>query len=192
MPHFENDPQWSTAAPSSDPSASLPARSGPGMATRLGSGGPAVTRWTVAAIAWAALFSAVHWYWAFGGRAGLGASTAEADAALQTPLFAAYNLGVAATTAALAAGLWWTRPGRRERIAGRRILLDWVLVAGAILLAARGGLGVCLMILDVVRGEGDHPSLLLVVIEPYFLLGGLILGFTWLARRRPGLGAPRP
>lgn len=178
----ENDASTSLPNPPSDP-VRPPDSSVPGLAARPGTAGPTAGRWTVGAIAWAALFSAVHWYWALGGRAGLGASTAAADAALETSWFAAYNVGVAAVTAALAAWLWWTRPGPQARTLGRRTALDWVLVAGAVLLAARGGLGLCLMLLDVVRGEGDYPSPLLVAVEPYFLLGGFILGFTWLTRR---------
>ncbi|GAA1560826.1 hypothetical protein GCM10009789_12650 [Kribbella sancticallisti] len=147
-------------------------------------------KWTPAAIVWAGLFSALHWWWAVGGRSGLGASTSAADAALETPWFAAYNLGVALASAALAVWLWRTRPERRADTIGARSRLNWALVTVAVLLVARGGVGVCLMLFDVLRGEGDHSSLLLVAIEPYFLLGGLILGFTWRTRHRWPAGAP--
>lgn len=48
--------------------------------------------WALLAGAWSVIFAALHFYWALGGRAGLGAQTAAADAALQQGWFAAYNL----------------------------------------------------------------------------------------------------
>lgn len=48
--------------------------------------------WSVLVGGWSLVFAAPHFYWALGGRAGLGAQAAAADAALQQSWFAIYNL----------------------------------------------------------------------------------------------------
>ena len=60
--------------------------------------------WLILVTAWSLVFAAPHFYWALGGRAGLGLEVDAADAALQQGWFAAYNLaagGLAVLGAAL-------------------------------------------------------------------------------------------
>lgn len=45
--------------------------------------------WCVLVGTWSLVFAAPHFYWASGGRAGLGVEAAAADAALQQTWFAA-------------------------------------------------------------------------------------------------------
>lgn len=66
--------------------------------------------WCVAVVTWSVIFAAPHFSWALGGRAGLGAQAAAADAALQQGWFAAYNLA-AGFLAVLGAGMALASPG---------------------------------------------------------------------------------
>ena len=121
---------------------------------------------------WALAFAAIHWYWAVGGRAGLGEQTSAADAALSTGWFAAYNLGVAAVST-LVCGLTASavRP-RLNRIARRR--LAHLCLVGAIVLSARGVVGIALLVPEILSGEIERRPLILQLIEPGFLLGGAL------------------
>jgi hypothetical protein len=147
------------------------------------------TRAKAAAVCiWTAVFSLIHWYWSLGGRAGLGAEAAEADAAFATSWFAVYNAGVAALSLAVCALVGfaiWRPTGKRTRGRVARLML---LVA--ILLLIRGLLGVTLLVPEIVKGTvGERPWMLLLI-EPYFLLGGALFAVLWLSLR-PSV-APRP
>ena len=148
---------------------------------------PPQRRWSpalgpsVLVIVWSLLFAAPHLYWAMGGRAGLGAEAAEADAALGETAFFIYNLavtGLAMCGATIAVVL--RRAGPRLR----NLLLLASAVASALLLL-RGAIGLTLLGLSVLRStfDGQTPVLLLAI-EPWFLIGGLAYGAMVLRQRR--------
>ena len=151
-------------------------------AQRARSAGPSST-WPVAAIVWSAVFGLVHLYWAGGGRRGLGGSADDADAALAAGWFQLYNLSTAAL-AVCGAGLAATllRPG----IA--RVTSRWVgrlAVAAAVVLLARGTLGTVLLIAEAVGDDpAEHRPVLLVLVEPWFVLGGIVFTGVWRVARR--------
>lgn len=136
-------------------------------------------RAAVAAVLWSAAFAAIHVYWASGGRRGLGTVATEADDALATGWFAVYNAGVAvlsigAAVAAAAAGL------RRTSDRVLRLVRTLFLAAAAVLLV-RGCVGIAALLADAVNGgRGPAPPLILVLIEPSFVVGGL--AFASVAR----------
>lgn len=139
--------------------------------------------WSILVGAWSLVFAAPHFYWAWGGRAGLGAQAAAADAALEQSWFAAYNmaagcLGVAGALVAIV--LAATLGGDQMR----RLLLMASAVASAVLFL-RGALGLTLLGVSLLDGAPDQQtSAVLLAIEPYFLLGGLVFGGMVLNQRR--------
>jgi len=139
---------------------------------------PTSSPWAVAALVWSAIFAAVHLYWAAGGRGGLGGSSDEADVALATGWFQLYNLVTAVLAlagAALAALL--LRPGVSQR--ATRWIARLAAVAAVVLLL-RGVLGVVMLVIETL---GDGPSeprpMLLLLVEPWFVLGGIVFGGVW-------------
>jgi hypothetical protein len=137
------------------------------------------------AVAWSALFAAVHVYRAIGGRAGLGNEADAADEALATGWFAAYNASVS-VLAVLGAGIAVVL---LRRPAARR-WARWPTAIGGCLLLARGGLGTLLLVDAVDGGIEDAPPLVLLAIEPAFLVGGL--AYVALARSAPHAGRRDP
>lgn len=146
-----------------------------------------VRAWCLAVGVWSVVFAAPHFYWAAGGRAGLGSQAAAADAALAQTWFAAYNLaagvlGVAGALLAAALAQRWAGP----RV--RRWLLAAAILAGAVLLA-RGVIGTALLAVDQ-GGDlsgGQIPPILLAI-EPWFILGGL--AYAQMARTQRRAGGP--
>lgn len=139
--------------------------------------------WFVLVGTWSLLFAAPHFYWAWGGRAGLGAQAAAADAALQQNWFAAYNLAARCmgVAGALVAFVLATRWGGSQV---RRLLLMASAVASAVLLL-RGALGLTLLGISVLDGAPDEQTpAVLLAIEPYFVLGGLAFGGMVRNQRR--------
>lgn len=139
-------------------------------ASRAAAGSP---WWGGVACVWALLFAAPHFYWAAGGRWGLGAQAAAADQALQQRWFFTYNLLVGVLSvggAVLAVAL--ARPHREGPV--RRLLRAAAWVACGVL-ALRGAVGVAALSLDVATGALDSP-LVLVLMEPWFVLGGIAFG----------------
>lgn len=132
-------------------------------------------RWAVLVTVWSLIFAAPHFFWALGGRAGLGAQAAAADAALQQSSFAVYNLAagclaILGVAVAMTLAKGW----------GGRRLRRWLLIAAiaaAVALLLRGVLGVGLLAVSVLRGTFDDeiPAILLAI-EPWFLLGGFAYG----------------
>ncbi len=136
------------------------------------------SRAAIAAAAWSILFGAVHVYWALGGRAGLGATAAEADEAFATTWFWAYNAAVALLSLGAAVVAASTAVATSARTARLVRGASWV-AAGV--LVARGGLGTVLLVIDLAAGGLDRtPPLVLVLIEPAFIVGGL--AFAAVAR----------
>ena len=131
---------------------------------------------------WSLVFAAPHFYWALGGRAGLGAQAAAADAALQQAWFAAYNLvaGGLGLLGAVAAALIAFGIGARLH----RYLLIASVVA-CVLLLSRGALGLGLLGAAMLDGQssGQTPVILLAI-EPWFVLGGMAFGGLVLSQRR--------
>jgi hypothetical protein len=127
--------------------------------------------WAALVVIWSLAFAAPHLYWASGGRAGLGSQAVAADIALQQSWFAAYNVaaGGLAICGAAVAVLLTTGRGRRVR--------RWLLVVtgtAAVVLLVRGVLGLSLLTVSLLRGTSDEQApLILLLVEPWFLLGGL-------------------
>ncbi len=141
------------------------------------------TLWYLAAGTWSLVFAAPHFYWALGGRAGLGSRATAADAALQQTWFAAYNLtagclGILGAVVALALAKGWA--GQRMR--------RWLLIAAAIaavILLARGILGLILLGVSSFGSTFDDlPPAILLAIEPWFVIGGLAYGGMALSQHR--------
>lgn len=142
--------------------------------------------WAGAVGAWSLVFAAPHFYWAAGGRAGLGAQAAAADVALAQAGFAVYNLaagtlGILGAILAVGLARRWGSPGVRR----------WLLrlaVAAAVLLLVRGALGIALLLVAEVRGVREPSPPILLALEPWFVLGGLAYGL--MAREERGAGTP--
>ena len=139
--------------------------------------------WCLLVAVWSLVFAAPHFYWAFGGRAGLGAQAAAADAALEQTWFAAYNL-VAASLGVIGAALAWALASGW----GRSRMRSWLTraaAAAAVVLLLRGLLGLTLLAVSMLRGRSDPqvPGVLLAV-EPWFVMGGLAYGAVALAHRQ--------
>lgn len=150
-----------------------------------GARGPSTSTWCVLVVVWSSVFAAPHFYWALGGRAGLGAQAAAADAALQQGWFSAYNLaaGVLGLLGAAAGAL--VAVGRLTAPLQRRLLM--ALAAASVLLLLRGALGLSLLAAGTSSGASDEPvPLVLLAIEPWFVLGGLAFGGLVRSRRRRG------
>lgn len=135
--------------------------------------------WSAATCVWSLAF-APHFYWAAGGRAGLGAEAGAADAALSQSWFAAYNLvvGVLALVGAVVAAMVVRPPGEWTL----RVLRAAAWIACA-LLSLRGVIGLTALAFEAVRGAIDSPPML-VAIEPWFLLGGILFGVLAAKSRR--------
>lgn len=155
-----------------------------------------VTRglWCLIAGGWSLVFSAPHFYWAVGGRGGLGAQAAAADAALEQPWFATYNLaagGLGLLGAVLALALWRAWGGTFVRRWGRTAAA----VAAAVL-ALRGVVGLTLLTMELEAAvlHGDTPPALLAI-EPWFVVGGLAFGLLARSSRQSSekaIGAASP
>jgi len=147
--------------------------------------------WPLLAGTWSLLFAAPHVYWALGGRAGLGAQAAAADAALDQTWFAAYNLAAAVlgvAGAAVAYVLATASLGGRVR---RFLLLACAVASVALLL--RGALGVTLLGVSALDDAPDEPTpAVLLAIEPYFVLGGLAFSGMVLDHRGRTVALSRP
>jgi len=141
---------------------------------------PATGRWwALLAAAWSVIFAAPHLYWATGGRAGLGTQTAAANAALGRTWFVLYNLAVAALALGgtlVALLITVSRVGARAR---RRF--GAAAGAAGVVLLVRGAVGLALLAVGVLRGEGSATPLLLLAIEPWFVIGGI--AYAGLGRR---------
>lgn len=146
--------------------------------TRLSlSGSPDARRPAAAATGvWSLAFAVLHLYWAFGGRAGLGGAAAAADAALARPGFAIYNWTIVALSFV---GVIVAVSAVRAR--AMPLAIPLTTLASAILLV-RGTFGMMLLLLDP-NADGEHP-LLLVVIEPSFVVGGIAFGWLSYILRR--------
>ena len=159
----------------------MPCTFGPVTSARGSSSSAPV--WCLLTGGWSLVFAAPHFYWAFGGRAGLGSQAAAADAALQQAWFAAYNLAAAClgvTGAVLALALASSRGGPRVRR-----WLTGAATAAAVVLLLRGLLGLTLLAVSMMQDTLDPQTpTILLVIEPWFVLGGLLYGAMALTQRR--------
>lgn len=141
-------------------------------------------RAAIAAAGWAVAFGALHVYWASGGRGGLGATAADADEAFSTTWFWAYNAVVAMLSLGGAVVAASTVVATSPRTARLLRAASW---AAAGVLVARGAVGILLLVLDLAAGGLDpRPPVVLLLIEPAFIVGGL--AFAAVAR---GEGAHR-
>lgn len=136
-------------------------------------------------LVWSVVFVVPHLYWALGGRAGLGTDRATADAAFDRPWFVAYNLLTVVLTV-VGAGLCvaWTRPGRAAPRVDR---LRQLALVGAVVLLLRGGVGLVLLLVGSALGDEPWPTPVLVAVEPWFVVGGLLY---LLVHRRGRLTPP--
>lgn len=131
-----------------------------------------------AAIVWAVAFGAIHVAWALGSSAGLGGRRV-------TGLLLAIDI-VAIPLCALAAWVAWRLAGeRRARSAPRPVhTMAW---AACVLLGLRG-----LGTIQALVAPPDDATTLTRLVDPFFLLGGVLFGLlaAW-ARRSEGSAAPR-
>lgn len=104
---------------------------------------------------------------------GLGAETLAADEALGQSWFFAYNLlaGVLALAGAVAAVLLALQADDRWLF---RVLRRAAWAAGIVLLL-RGAVGILALAFQLITGSMDSPFVL-VVIEPWFVVGGMLFG----------------
>lgn len=125
-----------------------------------------IEKWLVftgyAAFVWSTLFTLIHVYWAAGGTLGFEGKTM--GKALFIINLVAIALCIIAAFTALALVQAW----------GRRFP-SWLLLTSAwgacVVLGLRGCVGIIQSLLD-----SESLSLLLVIIEPFFLLGGIFYG----------------
>jgi hypothetical protein len=128
---------------------------------------------TAAAVGlWAAVFAALHWYWALGGRAGLGDAAVEADRALATSWFAGYNVVVATASTLLCALVIPAVQG--HVVACHTRGLARLALFGAVVLLGRGAVGLVALIPALLDGTAWQQPWLLLVVEPYFVVGGIV------------------
>lgn len=132
---------------------------------------PAVRLWPFLTAVWCVLFAVPHVYWAFGGRKGLGSQADDADVALGTWWFAAYNDAV--IVACMAGVVLCVAAFRTGGLPLRRLCL---LVAVALWL--RGLVGVAGLVVGTAR-----TPLVLLLVEPAFVVGGLL----WWRMAVPGI-----
>lgn len=125
-----------------------------------------IEKWLVftgyAALVWSTLFGLIHIYWAAGGTLGFEGKTM--GKALFIINLVAIALCIVAAFTALALVQAW----------GRRFP-SWLLLTSAwgacVILGLRGCVGIIQSLL-----EPESLSLLLIIIEPFFLLGGILYG----------------
>lgn len=159
------------AAPSADPARATPApdpaRATPGAAT---SSPIRIRAIAVAAIAWSLAFAAIHLAWALGSTAGL-------DGRRVTGVLLVIDV-VAIPLCLLAAWVaWQLRDDVHARQAPRSVRrLAW---AAAAVLGLRG-----LGTVQALIAPPDDATLLTRLVDPYFLLGGML--FALLARAAKG------
>jgi len=130
--------------------------------------------WSGVTCAWSLTFAAPHFYWALGGRSGLGVEALAADEALGQSWFFAYNLlsGVLAIAGAALAVMLLRVAARRERTARVLRAAAW---AACVTLSLRGVVGITDLAFQFARGVMDSPPIL-VAIEPWFVVGGMLFG----------------
>ncbi len=139
--------------------------------------------WCLLVAGWSLVFAAPHFYWASGGRAGLGTQAAAADAALQQTWFAAYNvaagfLGLLGAVLASALATSWGGPRMRR-------CLTRTAAAAAVVLLLRGLLGLTLLAVSALQDTFDPQTpTILLAIEPWFVVGGLVYGVMAFTQRR--------
>lgn len=136
--------------------------------------------WGRATAIWSLLFAAPHFYWAVGGRAGLGTDTQAADQAFGQSWFFAYNLLVGLMAVAGAVVAIALAHSRRANASPWLRLVAWMACG---LLCVRGAIGLVDLALQLAAGDMDSP-VVLVVIEPWFLLGGVLFGVLAIASGR--------
>jgi hypothetical protein len=134
--------------------------------------------WPVAtaAIVWALAFTAIHVLWALGSTAGL------ADRRVTGVLLA---IDIVAIPLCLAAAWVAWRPSNDARAAAATRLVYAMAVAAAVILTVRG-----LGTVQALVAPPDDATLLTRLVDPYFLLGGLL--FAVIARRAGARRRQRP
>ena len=115
-----------------------------------------------AAFVWSTLFGLIHIYWAAGGTLGFEGRTMS-EVLFIINLVAIALCIIAAFTALALVQAW-----------GRKFP-SWLLLTSAwgacVVLGLRGGAGIIQSLL-----EAESLSLLLIIVEPFFLLGGILYG----------------
>jgi Protein of unknown function (DUF3995) len=115
-----------------------------------------------AAFVWSILFALIHIYWAFGGTALLEGKSM--NGVLYVINIIAIFLSVVAAVVALAFLQKWGK----DVPSGLFLTAAWI-ASG--LLGLRGGMGIIQNIITT-----DDIPLLLIIVEPFFLLGGILFG----------------
>jgi hypothetical protein len=135
------------------------------------------------AAAWSLIFAAPHFWWALGVSWAFPGDADDFEGAFDRTWWLVYDLVVGflcllGAAVALALVQPWGRalPARLLRTAVR---------SGAVLLLLRGALGVVPMVWSLLSGASDDVHPWSYVIEPWFLVGGILFGLAaWSATRR--------
>ncbi len=129
-----------------------------------------------AAVLWAVAFGAIHVAWALGSTAGLGGRRVSG-------VLLAIDIAAIPLCALAAWVAWQLASERRARSAPRAVrLMAW---AACVLLGLRG-----LGTIQALVAPPDDATTLTRLVDPFFLLGGVLFGLLAAWARSPG--APEP
>ncbi|WP_139185902.1 DUF3995 domain-containing protein [Alteribacillus bidgolensis] len=117
-----------------------------------------------AAFAWSTLFGLVHIYWAAGGTAGFEGRTMSEE------LFVINLMTIVLCFIAAFIALALVQAWGRKFPSWLLLTLAWI---ACVVLGLRGGIGAIQSMLQV-----EPVPLLLIIVEPFFLLGGILFGLV--------------
>ncbi len=142
-----------------------------------------------AAAAWALIFAAPHFWWALGVSWAFPGDADLFERAFDRTWWLVYDLAVA-LLCLVGAGLALALVQPCGHVFPRRLLRGAVW-SGSVLLLLRGALGVVPMVWSLLGGAFDDVHPWSYVIEPWFLLGGILFGLAaWFSRRGAYADAP--
>jgi Protein of unknown function (DUF3995) len=117
-----------------------------------------------AAFIWSILFGLIHIYWAFGGIAGLEGQK------IVGVLFIINLVAIVLCFVAAIVALGFVQSWGRRIPSWILLTLAWI---ASVILGLRGGVGIIQSLIE----SGPVPFILIIV-EPFFLLGGILFGIT--------------
>lgn len=135
-----------------------------------------------AAAAWALIFAAPHFWWALGVSWAFPGDADLFERAFDRTWWLVYDL-VVGLLCLVGAGLALALVQPWGRVFPARLLRAAVW-SGSVLLLLRGALGVAPMVWSLLREASDESHPWSYVIEPWFLVGGILFGLVaWSTRR---------
>ncbi|MBA2277702.1 MAG: DUF3995 domain-containing protein [Chloroflexia bacterium] len=154
------------------------------------------TRWVAwaayAAAAWALIFAAPHFWWALGVSWAFPGDAEVFERAFDRTWWLVYDL-VVGLLCLVGAGvvLALVQPWGRALPTRFARLVRPAAWSGSVLLLLRGALGVASMLWSLLSGASDEFHPWSYVIEPWFLVGGILFGLAaCFSRRGPYADAP--